>query len=232
VALGLLVAIGYWKLTHDHQEKVIQELSALNAQLETRLAERKAMIERLSRTRRVAHVQVVEQKVNESGKIAETSIQFIELDDAGSELARQSFTLPGDVLFIDAWTVKFDHEQVAQGSPLMGRTMVLLKRVYSDQMKPADGIAIDTPGAVPPGYAATEQGTFEKRIWENFWSLATDLQHARELGVRVAQGEAVYKPVRAGQTYELIVDASGGISLTPLGPGPDGEAVISRAQEL
>ncbi len=36
------------------------------------------------------------------------------------------------------------------------------------------------------------------------------------VGIRVAQGEAVYKPVRPGRTYELIVDAAGGMSLLPL----------------
>ena len=53
-------------------------------------------------------------------------------------------------------------------------------------------------------------------MWENFWDIATTPDAATRLGVRVAQGEAVYKPVRAGQTYELIVDAVGGMSLMPL----------------
>jgi hypothetical protein len=39
------------------------------------------------------------------------------------------------------------------------------------------------------------------------------------MGVRIAQGEAVYKPVRTGETYELLVDAAGGMSLKPLGDG-------------
>jgi hypothetical protein len=36
------------------------------------------------------------------------------------------------------------------------------------------------------------------------------------MGVRVAQGEAVYKPLRPDQVYELTVDAAGGMSLLPL----------------
>jgi len=32
----------------------------------------------------------------------------------------------------------------------------------------------------------------------------------------VAQGEAVYKPVSTGQTYELQVENAGGITLTPI----------------
>jgi hypothetical protein len=34
--------------------------------------------------------------------------------------------------------------------------------------------------------------------------------------VAVAQGEAVYKPVRKGEAYELRVDAAAGLSLVPL----------------
>jgi hypothetical protein len=125
-------------------------------------------------------------------------------------------TIPGGVLFIDAWTVKFSQEDVAAGHPLHGRTLVLLRRIYSDRMPPRDGIAIDTPGAVPAGYAASEMGKFEMGVWEQFWDIAADAALAERIGVRVAQGEVVYKPVRAGQRYELVVDAAGGMNLTPV----------------
>src|SRR5262249_33631085 len=143
---------------------------------------------------------------------------------------RQAFTVPGDVLFVDAWTIKFEAEKVAQGDPLQGRSLVLLRRIYSDRIPPKDGFNIDTPGAVPPGYACTGVGRFEKQLWENFWSLAMDAEKAKAVGVRVAQGEAVYKPVRAGQTYELIVDAAGGMSLTPLPEQTNAAALSNTGQ--
>jgi hypothetical protein len=227
LALGGLVMLGYWQLMFDQQAKAIKELEALNAQMQARLAERQAMIERLSRSRRIAHIQITDQKNDTSGKIAETSLLFIELDDRGAELGRQKFTIPGDVLFVDAWTVKFDPERVAEGHPMMGRTLVLLRRIFSDQLAPKDGLLIDTPGAIPPGYAASTVGEFEKRVWKDFWNLATDSEAAKRIGVRVAQGEAVYKPVRAGQTFELIADAVGGISLMPL--AKDDDEALTRA---
>ena len=46
--------------------------------------------------------------------------------------------------------------------------------------------------------------------------------------VVTAQGEAVYKPVRTGQRYELVVDAAGGMSFMPL---PDAPARFSSADE-
>lgn len=221
VALGGLALIGYWLVMANQDARTIRELRALNDQMQERLAAKQAMIERLSRSRRIAHLQVTGQKKDSAGNVDTTDVLFIELDDRGAELARQRFTVPGDVLFVDAWTVKFDAEKVAQGDPLQGRSLVLLRRIYSDRLPPKDGLTIDTPGAVPPGYACSEVGRFEKQLWENFWSLAMNADKAKAMGVRVAQGEAVYKPVRAGQTYELIVDAVGGMSLTPL---PDEKA--------
>lgn len=220
-----LVLLGYWWMTIDQQKKALKELAILNEQLEQNLAMRQAMIERLSRARRIAHVRITDQIAGESGAIDRTSLEFIELDDGGAELARQTFTIPGDVLFVDAWTIKFDAERVAEGNPLLGHTLVLLRRIYSDRQAPKDGFLIDTPGAIPPGYAASDAGRFEKTLWENFWTLAMNADQARDLGVRVAQGEAVYKAVRAGQTYELVVDAAGGMSLTPMTATPNTPAL-------
>ncbi|MHC4220166.1 MAG: hypothetical protein ACYSU7_17105 [Planctomycetota bacterium] len=46
--------------------------------------------------------------------------------------------------------------------------------------------------------------------------ISTEPRLAAAMGVRVAQGEAVYKPLRPDQVYELTVDAAGGMSLLPL----------------
>lgn len=218
IVLASLVLFIFWRLSTDQQLRSISELTALNQQLQEQLARREAMVQRLSTTRRIAHIEILGQQ-HQDNRIAATDILFIELDNEGSELARQQFTVLGDVLFIDTLTVKFEHEHVAEGHPLHSRSLVLLRRVYSDRMAPIDGFPIDTPGAVPPGYASTDLGRYEQRIWESFWQIATDAALARDMGVRVAQGEAAYKPVRAGQHYELIVDAAGGISLTPTDPG-------------
>jgi hypothetical protein len=194
-----------------------------------RLAAHQAMIDRLSRSRRVAHIRVTAQEPDDRGGIATTDLEFIELDDQGAELGHQAFTIPGDVLFVDAWTVKFDHRDVAIGHPLSGRSLVLLRRIYSDRMAPVDGFSIDTPGAIPPGYVASEAGRFERQIWNDFWLLAGDAEQAQTRGVRVAQGEAIYKPVVAGKTYELLVDAAGGMNLTPLASEVDQDLRLSNA---
>jgi hypothetical protein len=235
-ALSGIVLLAYWRLSFDQKQRQIAQLQALNDDMARRLASREAMIQRLSRTRRIAYIDVVDQRLGPAKDVLETDLVFIELDSDGSEIARQSFTIPGDVLFVDAFTVKFAHEDVASGHPLMGRTLVLLRRLYSDRMAPADGFTIDTPGAVPPAYASGEVGRFEQQIWRHFWEIATDPERAANMGVRVAQGEAVYKPVRTGASFELIADAAGGISLVPLAaddglddPAPSDESSIENS---
>ncbi len=216
VVMGGTALVVYWRVSESDLRRTMLEMEVIQKEMEQRLDAREAMIERLSRFRRLAHITVIDQQVAPNGEVVRTDLLFIELNDDGGELARQTFTLPGDVLFVDSWTVKFGHEDVADGHPLRGRTLVLFRRIYSDQMPPIDGYPIDVPGAVPPGYASGERADFEKRVWEHFWKLATDAEAAAAMGVRVAQGEAVYKPVRPGMTYELIVDSAGGMSLAPL----------------
>ncbi|MHC5022762.1 MAG: hypothetical protein ACYTGG_02460 [Planctomycetota bacterium] len=226
--IGVTALVAFGKLRSDWRQQAIEELQALNAEMEARLDAKEAMLDRLERSRRIAHVEVTDQVTDVSGSVIETQVLFIELDDDGSELARQSFQVPGAEIYIDAWTVKFEHERVAQGHPLMGRSLVLLRRVYSDRLAPADGFPIDTPGAVPPAYVSGDLGRFEQKIWDHFWEIATDAALARSMGVRVAQGEAVYKPVRSGQRYELVVDAAGGMSFMPL---PDVPPRLSSVDE-
>ena len=68
---------------------------------------------------------------------------------------------------------------------------------------------------MPSAYAVSELAEFQKQLWKHFWDIATDKELADNMGVRVAQGEAVYKPVRSGEVLELIVDAAGGMNLSP-----------------
>ena len=211
----------YWRMSDGELRRALREMETLHEEMQHRLEAKEAMIGRLNRNRRLAHIRVIDQQLAVGDEVLQTELEFIGLDDYGGELAHQRFTLPGDVHFVDVWTVKFDPADVADGHPLRGRTLVLLRRLYSDLMPPIDGYPIDVPGAVPPGYATDEPAEFEKRVWEHFWELATDPRAAAAMGVRVAQGEAVYKPVRSGRVYELIADSAGGISLVPLPPERD-----------
>ena len=216
IVFGGGVTVYLWYGLIDRERALTAQIQLLEDQMASEIEVREQMIERLQRTRRMARIEVLDQLLDPAGAPLETRIRLIELDDRGSELDRQDFVVPGAVLFVDAWTVRFDYERVAHADPFAGQTLVLLRRIYSDQIPPRDGIPIDTPGGIPAGYAVSEEARFERAVWSGFWKIATNPDRARELGVRVAQGEAVYKPVRQGESYDLVIEASGGMSLQPL----------------
>lgn len=216
---GLLV----WHL--DREARLRQEIAQLEQRMAREVAAREAMIERLSRSHRRARIEVIGQEVGDSGfaserdgsRIVSTTIRFIELDDEGRELGRRDFTVPGDTVFLDAWTARFPKERVAEGDPLRGRTLVLFRRIYSDRLAASAGHPIDTPGGAPLGYAGSDRIRFEQAVWKNFWRLASDPEEALRNGIAVAQGEAVYKPMRLGEIYEVRLDAAAGLTLVPMG---------------
>jgi hypothetical protein len=230
LCIALLLGGGWLAVSLVQTARLQRQVADLERAIEAERALRERVLERLGRARRVGRVEIVKQHRAgdpsaralspagaaevDSGSLV-TTLDFIELDESGREIGRRRISVPGSTVFVDAWTVRFPQEAIAEGDPLRGRSITLLRRVYSDRMPPADGIAIDTPGGVPDGYAASEGARFERAIWKRFWSLATDPEAAQAAGVRVAQGESVYKPVAAGQRYELELEASGGLVLRP-----------------
>jgi hypothetical protein len=230
VCLALLLGGGWLAVSLVQTARLQRQVAELERAIEAERELRRLVLERLGGARRLGRLEIVQQhRIDDpaarplgAGAAAElpsnsilTTVDFIELDANGKEIARRRIRVPGTTVFLDAWTIRFPQDAVAEGDPLRGRTLTLLRRIYSDRMPPADGVPLDTPGAVPDGYAATEGARFERALWKRFWSLASDAQAAREAGVRVAQGEAIYKPVAPGQRYDLEVESSGGLILRP-----------------
>ena len=226
IVFGGVVSVCIWYGILERERGLRAEVAMLEQKMEAEIETRDAMIERLGRTSRMARIEILEQEFDGRDEVLSTNLRFIEVDEQGTELGRRDYTIPGDVLFVDAWTVRFDHEQVAQGDPFTGRSLILLRRIYSDRMSPLEGLPIDTPGGIPDGYALSAEARFERAVWRGFWRIATDAEEARRAGVRVAQGEAVYKPVRSGQSFDLIAEASGGLTMMPLSAEDSKVAVV------
>ena len=231
VALALLVGGGWLALSIMRTIQLQREVARLEVEIEKQKELRLIMAERLGKNRRLARIHIQSQflttdpekkplAASEISKLdpssISTSVNFIELNEQGREIGKRTYTIPGATLFVDAWTVRFPQDDVVGGDLLRGRSLVLLRRMYSDCMNPKDGFPIDTPGGIPDGYAAGDAQKFEQAIWKHFWLLATQPDAAANEHVRVAQGEAVYKLVSTGQTYELQVENAGGITLTPI----------------
>jgi hypothetical protein len=230
VCLLLLVGGGWLAVALAQAAHLQRQVVRLEEEVRRQEELRRTMADRLGRTRRLGSLHVIQQHRSgdpaatplspaSAGELADseiiTTVEFIELDDRGRQVGSRRAQLPGRVVFLDAWTVRFPQDRVIEDDPMRGRTVALLRRIYSDRMPPAQGVPIDTPGSVPDGYAASDGARFEQALWKRFWRLATDPQAAEAMGVRVAQGEAVYKPTVPGQRFDVELESSGGLTLRP-----------------
>ncbi len=77
-----------------------------------------------------------------------------------------------------------------------------------------DGPSHATTAADRPADAAGESQ--QQKLWKRFLDLLDDAALAAEYGVRIAQFEAPSVLVRAGQTWEVTLDAAGGLNLKKL----------------
>jgi len=201
---------------YRHQAGLYEvELAAALAESQRRVDLLEKMVNRLTNTRTLAQIVVTGQDIDEqTGWVRSTTFLMNQLDETGEVTNHACLTIPGRVGFFDALVIKFDPDSVAAADPLRGHSLALLRRVYSEQLAPRDGFPLDIPGDIPPRYLIDEQPTeYERMLWDRFWDLAQDTDMADELGVRVVQGEAVYKPLFPGSMYALTLDSIGGLNL-------------------
>jgi hypothetical protein len=220
--------------------RVAAELRAQNEALAREKArleqERQALaqvIERLNVEHRVAHVDVLQQHTDADNRVVQTVLRLTEIDRDGEPLEPRIIGVPSKTPHFDALVIKFDKESVARGDALRGHSLSLFRRVYGDNQAPEAGYWLSTPGEPPSVYRVdTEPSEFELQLWREFWSYATDPQKAREAGVRVAQGEAVYAPMSAGERWTLTLDAAGGLNLNKSDPLPTSNAGLAKPPSI
>ncbi len=228
LGLAILAASGtgtLWFLWPD----TIGELREENAKLVRQKRELQQKIARLSARQRLAEIHIIDQvRPGEfvNGRPADkpiSTLEFIEIDRQGNTLPAKRFVIYDDVIFFDALVIKFEHDKVAAGDPLRGKSLTLFRRIYGEHQQPIEGFAVDTEHKIPSVYRVNPNpGELEKKLWSKFWDYATDPQLAEEDGVRVAQGEAVYVPVRKGDTWRLTLQNNGGLNLKLTSAGDRG----------
>lgn len=209
----------------EQARKEAEELKAKNAALAAEAARLEAerrelakVVDRLNVENRVAQVEVLQQHADLAGKVTQTVLRLTEIGRNGEPLTPRIVGVPSAIPHFDALVIKFDNAAVARGDELRGHSLALFRRVYGDNQAPEDGYWLSTPGQVPDIYRVTQQPTpFERELWRDFWTYAIDPDAARSAGVRVAQGEAVYAPMAAGETWTLTLDADGGLNLMKAG---------------
>jgi len=137
------------------------------------------------------------------------------------------------VIHFDALVIKFDHEDVAAGEALRGKSLALFRRIYGENQNPAEGHRVDPENDVPSVYRVNPQPSeFELRLWGRFWDYATDPDLAARDHVRVAQGESVYVPMQKGDVWTLTLQNNGGLNIKLRRAGRTGPARTSSGPPL
>lgn len=174
----------------------------------------KLVVQRLNAERRVADVIVTDQQ--SAGGVTKTTLLFVEYARDGSTLPAKRFTIDGNVAYVDAMVIKFDGKFVEENDPLRGRSIALFTRLYGEKQPPEKGHRVDDPNQIPEVYRGGDPFVmdFERELWTNFWKLADDESYRKAMGVRVAQGEAVYTQFHPDRLYTLTLESNGGMNIT------------------
>lgn len=205
-----------------------QNLTASRAQIETlekdverkaqRIQELEVRLALLKVDHRVARIEVLDQTTDPATGEVETTVRFVELDAQGEPVGEgQVATLAGNKVYIETLVIKFDDEFVEGGEFLRGTSVCLFRRLFSDEVAPSAGVAIDSAGSHPRPYTGgdSESELFQAELWQRFWDYANDPEAAAERGVRAIHGEAPFVEARPGKVYRVELRASGGLSIQP-----------------
>jgi hypothetical protein len=238
IAAGVVVLLsyaGYWGYAqytkHDRAlATATAQVSQLNAELKAKteqLEKLETSLKLLKTDQRLARLDVLDIQRDGDDKAISSRLQFVELSPKGDRIAPpKHFDLPGDVVYIDNWVIKFDDQYVERADIQRGTSLCLFRRIFSEQQKPTEGVSLDEVGMRPQAYGRGGQmSQFERDLWKDFWQFANDPAKAAEMGIRAANGEAVSIQVREGKSYAIELRASGGLSIKPIEssePPPEG----------
>lgn len=247
IGYGIYLVYGEYtkhdRLVQDQEKEIAESRAALERlqgdlkdkavaikQLNVEVAEKAEKIEHLETSlhllktdQRLALLKVIDIKRGEDGEAVESTLQFVELSPQGDQLSDpKQFTLPGDVVYIDNWIIKFDDSYIERGDVERGTSLCLFRRIFSEQQKPVEGFPLDEVGMRPQAYARGGVMTeFESKLWGDFWEFANDREKAAEMGIRAAHGEADSIKIEEGAVYDVSLRASGGVSITPVAKSAD-----------
>lgn len=208
-------------------------------QLNQRMQEQQVEIDKLETSlhllkvdQRLARLNVISIERDEDGRALTSHLQFVELSPNGEPLSQpKTFELPGDVVYIDNWIVKFDDSYIEQGDIERGTSLCLFRRIFSEQQMPTEGVSLDEVGMRPQAYArGGALSEFEQHLWRDFWEFANDPAKAAQMGIRAANGEAVSIQVREGRSYNISLRASGGLSIEPVADTPPAPTTKLQAE--
>lgn len=196
------------------------EIARLNVDIE----EKARQIEKLDTAmrllkvnRRKAQVTVLDAWTDEATGENFSKVEFVELDENGKPYGKPKvFKLRGDEFHVDCWIVKFDDKYIEEADFLRSTSLVLFKSIYGNVDGPTGGYPLEDVGGRPEAYGDGEKiSEFEKKIWDDLWTIANDPDLAESMGIRAAHGQVNYTKARKGKAYSLDLRASDGLTIQP-----------------
>ena len=211
ILLSVMVVAGTAGLYRYEQQ------NSVKAQLDeqTRRTEAlKQVVAHLQARTRVADIIVTEQK--EVDGVLHTTLLFVEYAKDGTALPAKRFTIEGKMAHVDAMVITFEGVYLEQRDPLRGHSIALFTRLFGEHQTPENAHRIDDPNQIPAIYRGADPrvSEFEQELWRDFWRLADDEAYRKQTGVRVAQGQAVWRHFDPGSLYTLTLKTDGKLEIT------------------
>ncbi len=200
--VAVLSVLGLLGATFFYGSKTVHDLLVGNEALKTAIAT-------LTHEDQIGFAKVVKQEQRD-GKLY-TTIRFVETarDDMLHRLLEREYEIEGDIVFFDALIVTFEDSAVMDGK---SRSLYLWRRVYGENMNPADGYDIESPDTAPVRYAELLDGmklSDQRMFWDAIWDLANSPEALRAHGIKAIYGNAVYKRLRPGLIYVFKIGNDG-----------------------
>ncbi|MCG8404776.1 MAG: hypothetical protein MI923_06215 [Phycisphaerales bacterium] len=209
-----LVAAAVFTTDHFGAFEVRRLRSQIN-ELEREKAEMALYVERLSDSRRVAQVDVVEQYQSDTGEPI-TLLRWQQIGPSGTLGVPENIEVKGAQVYFEAKVIKFKHSLIAQAAPDKDWSLFVFRRVFGEHQSPSTGYPLDRKAPIDVA-GESEPDSTHARLWDRFLQLMENPVLASEYGVRTAQYEAASGVMRPGQIWEVSLDAAGGLNLRMIG---------------
>ena len=220
LAVGVLIGLAWL----GKSQLLTARLTAKIDQLEKERTELVEYARRLGSSRRVSQVNVFDQCLDAERRIV-SRMRWQEIGADGLLGAPVELQTTGELVYFEALVIKFEQQLVGEGDPDRGASLALFRRIFGENQVPDSALLFDRAAPAMNSTAWTldsreRSSVTERAIWGRFWELIDDPELAKALGVRIAQVEAPAVPVRAGQVWEVTLDAAGGLNLRKLAEVP------------
>jgi len=174
----------------------------------------KEIISRLEADSRIAEVLVTGVNYDEKSKKTYTTIKFLEYDTDNSPLEPRYFTFSGNIIQFQSLVIRFDDIHIRKKDRFKDKSAYLFWKVFMLDGPNTQEYELTRAYEIPMGYKLEGHlSSFEKALWEKFWTYALKPEEAQKSGVKNAQIEAPGTMFIPGMLYTLRIEHDGGIRI-------------------